>query len=80
MGPQLFFAKEAPSYTSGFLAITVCFAVGFVACFVLRFYLIWENKRRDRAGGVLEADESNHTTLNMMDKTDKEIPQFRYMY
>ncbi|KND87788.1 putative transporter [Tolypocladium ophioglossoides CBS 100239] len=81
IGPQLFFAKEAPTYTSGFLSMLVCFGVGFVTCITLRLNLIWENRRRDQAGGAaLESETDTGVMLNMMDKTDREIPQFRYVY
>jgi hypothetical protein len=77
IGPNLFFESEAPGYESGFLAIMICFAIGVVLCVLLRISLILENKRRDRAGEVLDVSDA---ALNLMDKTDKEIPQFRYMY
>ncbi|VUC37974.1 unnamed protein product [Clonostachys rosea] len=81
IGPQLFLEREAPSYPSGFLAIIICLSIGLFSCFVLRFYLIWENRRRENAGDVMTVDAADEQpTLNLMDKTDKEIPQFRYVY
>ncbi|GKT86067.1 major facilitator superfamily transporter [Colletotrichum tofieldiae] len=77
---MLFFEWEAPSYGSGFLAMLICYGVGVLTCFILRYYLIWENKRRDNLGDVLNAGIGDHVPLNLMDKTDKEIPQFRYVY
>lgn len=78
IGPQLFFEREAPSYTSGFLSIMICYAFGLVMSLVLRVYLITENRRRDRKfGTVSEAPEAE---LDTHDKTDKEIEQFRYVY
>ncbi|KAH6869544.1 major facilitator superfamily domain-containing protein [Thelonectria olida] len=77
IGPNLFFESEAPGYESGFLAIMICFAIGVVLCALLRISLILENRRRDRAGEVLDV---SNAALSLMDKTDKEIPQFRYMY
>lgn len=58
----------------------VCFGVGFASCFALRLYLIWENRRRDQVGGAVESEADTGVMLNMMDKTDKEILQFRYVY
>jgi hypothetical protein len=85
IGPHLFVENESPSYPTGFLAIMITYSIGVVACFALRFYLIWENRRRDRVGAVFEmpeheADDNEIVTLNHLDKTDKEIPQFRYLY
>jgi hypothetical protein len=79
IGPQLFFADQSPSYTSGFLAMLICYAVGILTCIGLRYYLIWENRRRDRVNAVLN-EPQNGEMLNLLDKTDKEIGQFRYIY
>ncbi|OAQ60043.1 major facilitator superfamily transporter [Pochonia chlamydosporia 170] len=84
IGPQLFFEREAPTYQSGFLALMICLALGFVMCWVIRFYLMWENSRRDKvvsAEEVAAFDEARHGVMvNLTDMTDKEIPQFRYVY
>lgn len=81
----------------------VCFGVGCGACIALRFYLPWQNRLRDHAGGVLDVGDSGVScdnkdgetvaggeavlgaaqsaqSLNLADKTDKEILQFRYLY
>lgn len=52
----------------------------FVLCFVLRIYLIWENKKRDSETGLegLPGDEAGD--LNFTDMTDKEMRSFRYVY
>ncbi|KJZ75222.1 hypothetical protein HIM_05416 [Hirsutella minnesotensis 3608] len=81
VGPQLFLAREAPTYTSGFLSMMICFSIGFLTCIVLRLYLWRENKRRDRVQGAPGANPiEGDLMVNLMDKTDKEIPQFRYVY
>ena len=58
----------------------ICYSVGVLACFVLRFYLIWENKRRDRESVVEEASAEEGMAANLSDKTDKEMARFRYVY
>ncbi len=58
----------------------ICFAFGILVCFAYRFYLVRENKRRDQAGTVPEVTGTAELMLNLMDKTDKQIPQFRYVY
>ncbi len=84
VGPQLFLAKEAPNYDTGFASMIVCFAVGAALILVLRFYLIRENQRRDRLGETavqhLNGLEVSETALNLLDKTDRELTQFRYVY
>ncbi len=57
----------------------VCFGAGAALCLVLRVYLIWENKRRDKAGTPVEELE-NRDEINYADMTDMEIRQFRYIY
>ncbi|KAH7360350.1 major facilitator superfamily domain-containing protein [Rhexocercosporidium sp. MPI-PUGE-AT-0058] len=85
IGPQLFFEHEAPGYDSGFVAMLICFSAGVFFCFGLRFYLIWENKRRDARGGepvltVNGVEVDGTAALNLLDMTDREMLQFRYLY
>lgn len=81
IGPQLFFERERPNYPSGFNAILVCFAAGVVTTLALRFYLIWLNRCRDKAQKHSEATEGlDAEEINNLDKTDKQLPQFRYVY
>ncbi|KAG5923325.1 hypothetical protein E4U42_004998 [Claviceps africana] len=84
IGPQLFFDREAPTYQSGFLAFIISLSIAFATCFVMRFYLIWENWRRRR---VVSADDRaaferarQGVMVNLTDMTDKQIPQFIYVY
>ncbi|KAL4875013.1 major facilitator superfamily domain-containing protein [Aspergillus karnatakaensis] len=80
VGPHLMFDDEAPSYPSGFLAMLICFAVSFVVSLALRYYLIWENRRRDRLGNVNADTAVEDLDAAVLDKTDMEITQFRYVY
>ncbi|PYH68364.1 vitamin H transporter [Aspergillus vadensis CBS 113365] len=81
VGPQLFFESQAPTYTTGFLAIMICYVVGTILCGVARFYLVWENQRRDGVNPPLHGNEEvDGDIAGMLDKTDKETPQFRYVY
>ncbi|KAL2828775.1 major facilitator superfamily domain-containing protein [Aspergillus cavernicola] len=85
VGPQIMFAREAPSYPSGFAGMLICFACSAVISIVLRFYIIWENKKRDsirEAPGNAEFDgiPVSSASLNLIDKTDRELRQFRYVY
>lgn len=59
----------------------VCFAACAVVSLALRSYLIWENHRRDRLGHVDNGDfflEGLDATV--LDKLDKELLRFRYVY
>ncbi|RCI12914.1 hypothetical protein L249_0763 [Ophiocordyceps polyrhachis-furcata BCC 54312] len=71
IGPQLFVGSEAPSYTSGFLAIMTCLGISIVLCFALRFLLWRENRRRD-GRQRLDGCEVGNDVLNLSDKTDKD--------
>lgn len=84
IGPHLFFDHEAPTYTSAFLAMMICPSIGIVLSLSFRAYLVWVNRCRDKAAGgsrpVDTTDLQTGVALNLMDKTDMEMPQFRYVY
>jgi hypothetical protein len=80
VGPQLFFAHEAPKYRSGFLSMMICFGVGMLSCLGLRLHLILKNRRRDRAGAGAGEPAITAGDTAALDKTDKELLQFRYVY
>ncbi|CEJ87121.1 hypothetical protein VHEMI04310 [[Torrubiella] hemipterigena] len=83
-GPQLFLTKEAPRYNTAFQGILVCISAATVIILVLRQYMAWENKRRDRAQGVhidpeLEKeDPDSHLVRDGVDETDWQNKKFRY--
>ncbi|KAJ5518063.1 Major facilitator superfamily domain general substrate transporter, partial [Penicillium expansum] len=85
VGPQIMFAREAPSYSSGFAGMVVCFAFSAFITVILRFYCIWENKKRDsmhipEEGFGEDGEPVGLASLNLTDKTDREMHQFRYVY
>lgn len=51
-------------------------------CFVLRVYLIWENKKRDHETGLegLSGEGDETGDMDYADMTDKEMRAFRYVY
>lgn len=57
----------------------ICFGVAFVIPIALRFYLIWENRRRDRLG-LVDDNSFENLDATFLDKTDKELLHFRYVY
>lgn len=58
----------------------ICFAFGIVVCIAYRLYIIYANKQRDKARKGAGAGGAAELMLNLMDKTDRQIPQFRYVY
>jgi len=90
-GPQVFFAREAPHYRTGCEVCIICLCLGIVDILVLRQYMDWENKRRDRVQGlVIEAEPGRLVQVDGgngvvelpsagVDETDIEQENFRYI-
>ncbi|KAL6355617.1 hypothetical protein LRP88_11220 [Fusarium phalaenopsidis] len=85
-GPQFFISTEAPSYHTAYTTILACFAITIVLVVAMRFYLAWENNRRDKEQGVQRDPEETrqvdlHTdgTLLDVDETDIQNRNFRYI-
>jgi hypothetical protein len=87
-GPQVFFAREAPHYQTGCKVCIICLCLGIVDILVLRQYMDWENKRRDKQQGVfIEAEPKTSNDGNGvvelpsagLDETDWEQEGFRYI-
>jgi ACS family allantoate permease-like MFS transporter len=86
-GPQVFFAREAPHYQTGCKICIACLCLGIVDILVLRQYMDWENKRRDRHQGlVIEAEPKVPVEEGVielpcagLDETDWEQERFRYI-
>ncbi|KAH8687311.1 major facilitator superfamily domain-containing protein [Tricladium varicosporioides] len=85
-GPQFFISTEAPHYPTAYKTILSCFSISIIMILGLRFYLFWENKRRDKAQGIhIDAEDSReidlHTdkALAALDETDWENKSFRYV-
>lgn len=67
-GPQFFKTSEAPVYQTAFKAILICYVLAAVFAAVLRIYLSWVNKRRDREEGVVVVDENSGETTTVPGK------------
>ncbi|KAF9871730.1 hypothetical protein CkaCkLH20_10664 [Colletotrichum karsti] len=79
-GPFFFRSEDAPRYVLAIVSIMVCLGIGLLCAVLLRFYMIWENKRRDRLYGRPEnlEDRLDGMRMGMHDKTDDENKDFRY--
>ncbi|GAB1192541.1 hypothetical protein APSETT444_001733 [Aspergillus pseudonomiae] len=74
VGPQFFNVRDAPNYPQGIRASLAGFCLGAFFIALLRVYLMWANTRRGRQPNGEESMVSDHE-----DKTDWEIPSFRYV-
>ncbi|WVQ66220.1 uncharacterized protein L199_004399 [Kwoniella botswanensis] len=84
VGSQLYQAKDAPLYRPGLIASAICFGLTFVVIFILRFYYIYVNAKRDRqareSGLTVEEMERLGKINGENDLTDIQNPHFRYSY
>lgn len=81
IGPQVFLSWDAPRYFIAFATHIGCYSLLVVDIILLRWYLVAQNKKRDRlaAEGVQEAHDEAYVHA-FEDRTDKENPNFRYEY
>jgi hypothetical protein len=83
-GPFFYKADQAPSYHLGIGSLLVANCLELGLFFVFRYAFIWENKRKEKARAELQergefiAGELNATAF--VDMTDKENPNFVYVY
>jgi hypothetical protein len=75
-GANIFFAREAPRYFSALTGLIVCYCGMVVVALILRQYMWWENRRRDRLSGAGEDEQAVQDGFN--DLTDREAKHFRY--
>lgn len=82
--PFFYRTEQAPTYQLGIGSILVANCIELALFFVLRYSFKWENKRKEQQRAALRdagdgtADELNATAFN--DLTDKENPNFEYVY
>ncbi|KAM0710206.1 hypothetical protein Q7P35_002568 [Cladosporium inversicolor] len=81
VGPQVFRNTDKPRYFIAFSTHMGCYVLLLLVIIFLRFYLTRLNKQRDAAAasGVREADDKRNIHA-FEDLTDKENPNFRYVF
>lgn len=75
VGPQVFFAREEPSYPTARIVMAACAIASLGLLVLLEVYNYLENKRRDAKNKKLPSDLVNS---EFADLTDRENPEFRY--
>lgn len=77
-GPFFYRKDQAPSYQLGIGSLLTANCVEVVILFALRYAFIWENKKKEKQRTQLGDVEINATAFT--DMTDKENPNFVYVY
>ncbi|EON65996.1 hypothetical protein W97_05239 [Coniosporium apollinis CBS 100218] len=82
--PQIFQTDDAPRYTRGFIAHMIIYGIYFVLVILTRTLLMRRNAAKRKAaagalGNVVEGEQISHC-FAFQDLTDKENPDFRYVY
>lgn len=77
----MFLTWNGPRYFIAFATHLGCYTLLVIVIIGLRFYLVHQNKKRDAlaAAGVVEAKDDQMVHA-FEDLTDKENPNFRYVY
>ena len=84
-GPFFYKSNQAPTYRLGIGSLLVANFLEFALFFVFRYAFIWENKRKEKqraelmASGLMEESRDLNSTA-FTDMTDKENPNFVYVY
>ncbi|KAK5626025.1 hypothetical protein RRF57_001741 [Xylaria bambusicola] len=82
VGPFFYKTEQSPRYTLGIGSLLVANFVEFGLFFVLRYAFMYENKRKQKQREQMERDGTlqslNETAF--MDMTDRENPNFEYVY
>ncbi|RFU25910.1 hypothetical protein B7463_g10438, partial [Scytalidium lignicola] len=81
IGPQVFLTWNAPRYFIAFAVHLGCYSLLVLILIFLRWYLVHQNKKKDElaAAGIHEAMDEQYVHA-FEDLTDKENPNFRYVY
>ncbi|KAL5337191.1 major facilitator superfamily domain-containing protein [Aspergillus crustosus] len=81
IGPQVFLDNDAPKYFTAFGVHLGCYVCLTIAVVFLRWYLSWQNRKKDRmlAEAGLDPNEQNLAHA-FEDRTDQENLYFRYIY
>jgi MFS family permease len=80
-GSQVFLTWDAPRYFIAFATHLGCYSILVLIIIFFRFYLLRQNKKKDEmaAAGVREAHDEQMIHA-FEDLTDRENPNFRYVY
>ncbi|KAI1447121.1 MFS general substrate transporter [Annulohypoxylon stygium] len=86
VGPFFYKADQAPSYHLGIGSLLVANVAEFILFFVFRYAFKWENRKKEkiraalRETGVITDSADGLNATAFQDLTDKENPNFVYVY
>ncbi|KAI3328150.1 major facilitator superfamily domain-containing protein [Ustulina deusta] len=80
--PFFYKSEQAPSYTLGIGSLLVANFIELALFFAIRYSFIWENKHKEKKREQMRRDGSLETVNQtaFKDLTDKENPNFEYIY
>lgn len=84
--PFFYLGHEAPTYRTGIGSLLASNIIELAVFFILRYAFKWENRRKDkareerRARGDTVDDEDGLNATAFQNLTDKENPNFVYVY
>ncbi|CAI7590541.1 unnamed protein product [Penicillium pancosmium] len=80
VAPQFFLTREAPRYPTGFRAFYVSVALMIVIEIAMIVYLWRRNIKKEREATSTTNEASRFSFADFQDLTDKEHPDFRYVF
>ena len=79
VGPFIF-PSGSSNYSTALAVILVFFCVQILLAGVIRAYMVWDNRKRDRRYGTVDRQGQTEGAIEgLMDKTDRENTAFRYV-
>lgn len=80
-GPQVFLSWDAPKYFIAFATHLGCYTLLVIVLIGFRWYLVRQNQKRDQlASSGVHAAADDQLVHAFEDLTDRENPNFRYVY
>jgi hypothetical protein len=85
VSPFFYRPEQAPKYPLGIGSLLVANFLELALFFVLRYSFMWENKKKERQRTEMQASGTSDEYGNLnatafTDMTDKENPNFEYVY
>lgn len=83
VSPFFYKTEQAPSYPLGTGSLLLANCIELVLFFVFRYAFKWENRKKERIRAEMRETTAGVAALNstaFTDMTDKENPNFEYVY